>query len=64
MVARVEVLTLLIRTLTMMVMPHPYKGFRKHVAGMRPKPDQRTSAKRRGAVDLDDGLRTAKPRSL
>jgi len=24
----------------------PYKGFRKHVAGMRPKPDQRTSAKR------------------
>jgi len=42
----------------------PYKGFRKHVAGMRPKPDQRTSAKRRGAVDLDDGLRTAKPRSL
>ncbi|RLN18769.1 zinc finger protein VAR3, chloroplastic [Panicum miliaceum] len=43
----------------------PYKGFRKHVAGMRPKPDQkRTSAKSRGDIDLDDGLLTAKPRSF
>ncbi|PAN45439.1 hypothetical protein PAHAL_9G119200 [Panicum hallii] len=43
----------------------PYKGFRKHVAGMRPKPDQkRTSAESRGDVDLDDGLLTAKPRSF
>ena len=42
----------------------PYKGFRKHVAGMRREPDRRTSAKRRGVVDLDDGLLTAKPRSL
>ncbi|RLN42290.1 zinc finger protein VAR3, chloroplastic [Panicum miliaceum] len=41
----------------------PYKGFCKHVAGMRPKPDQRTSATRRGVVDRDDGLRTAKPRN-